>query len=274
MKPSSYGRPLKTASFYLLLVLLAMCLGGILPRGNLLFSALAELPLLLAMLLPTLTEKERGRPLLRKPQNGLFVLPLFFLLPLCSLLIAAGWGQIVPPSPSDTSLPLWYGLLFSALLPALFEELFFRHYLLSSLRGEGGYGGAVLLSALLFALLHADFYQMPYAFVAGLLLGIAALASGSFLLPCAMHLGNNLCSLLLAPVLPLPLLAGGLLGLFLLSAAVLLLYKRRKGEPLLPDALKSCLADKGGRRALFLGALRSPLWLFLILTVLFALWKG
>jgi hypothetical protein len=53
------------------------------------------------------------------------------------------------------------------------------------------------VSALLFALLHASLYQLPYAFVGGLLLGLAAVWGGSPLFAVLFHFLSNLLSLFL-----------------------------------------------------------------------------
>ena len=54
-----------------------------------------------------------------------------------------------------------------------------------------------MLSALLFSLMHANIYQMPYAFFAGLVLSTLALASESVLVPVLFHILNNLVSVIL-----------------------------------------------------------------------------
>jgi membrane protease YdiL (CAAX protease family) len=76
------------------------------------------------------------------------------------------------------------------------EELFCRYAVLRLLAPYGK-SGAVVLSALLFALLHRNFYQMPYAFVAGLFLGAVTLASGGIACAIIFHILNNSLSTIL-----------------------------------------------------------------------------
>ena len=267
--PTKEQKACQRAALYLSLIFLGMCLIGLLPQESTWEQCLCDLLLSLFMLLPLLFFRQFGISLLSFPKNAWLALPLFFLLPFLSLSFAGLFGLFVPQAPAP-SLPLWQALLFSALLPALVEELLFRHLLLFSFRSENGkYGGSILLSALLFSLLHANFYQMPYVFVAGLLLGAAALIGGSVLLPFVLHLWNNLLSLLLVPLVDFWVLFAllGILSLLSLSLFFLLLRKKTLS---FPSVLQEAVKDKKGRKTLLATALRSPLWLCLALSLLLA----
>ncbi|MEJ5342960.1 MAG: ABC transporter permease subunit/CPBP intramembrane protease [Thermogutta sp.] len=96
----------------------------------------------------------------------------------------------------STSVPDWPTLLFvMALVPAVCEELAFRGFVLSGFRSGLRPLEAVVYSAVFFALTHALMQQSVVAFVAGLVLGMLALRTGS-LYPCvvyhAMHNGLGL----------------------------------------------------------------------------------
>ena len=77
---------------------------------------------------------------------------------------------------------------------ALSEELLFRGVILTGLRPLGR-GGAIVVSALLFTLMHG--LLLPNYFVAGLVLGLAAMATRSILVPISIHLFHNIAALLL-----------------------------------------------------------------------------
>jgi len=85
-------------------------------------------------------------------------------------------------------------LLVFAVLPAVCEELAFRGYILSGLQSAHRVWTAILLSALLFGLLHVlqSLYQQLFnATLLGILLGLMAIRSRS-LIPClAFHFTNN-----------------------------------------------------------------------------------
>lgn len=83
-----------------------------------------------------------------------------------------------------------------ALLPAIFEELFFRGVLLNSLSNSGKVS-AVLLTALSFALYHCSAVQFLYQFLFGIAFGLLAICSKSTI-PCIItHFVNNFVVLLL-----------------------------------------------------------------------------
>ncbi|MBQ7380753.1 MAG: CPBP family intramembrane metalloprotease [Clostridia bacterium] len=83
----------------------------------------------------------------------------------------------------------------SAVIPAFAEELLFRGVILSNLKPYGK-GMAVVLSALLFGLMHMNASQLLYATAAGLVLGAVYVATDSLWLCILIHFSNNLFSLL------------------------------------------------------------------------------
>ena len=89
-------------------------------------------------------------------------------------------------------------ILVHALVPAILEELLFR-YIPLKLIGEigGDTRRAVVLSSLMFALGHANLFQIPYALAAGLAFAVCDLLCGSILPSVAIHFLNNLISLLM-----------------------------------------------------------------------------
>jgi membrane protease YdiL (CAAX protease family) len=123
------------------------------------------------------------------------------------------------------------GLLILAVLPALCEEFFGRYVILGTLLPYGR-GVAILISSLTFALAHLNFYQIPYAFAAGLVFAYVTVESGSLLPAILFHFINNLLSVIsvYADI--------GSLGTRVYSAAVLILaliltpiyFYKREGE--------------------------------------------
>ena len=77
-----------------------------------------------------------------------------------------------------------------AIIPALVEEILFRGTVCRSLTVYGK-GTAVVISALLFALMHTNIEQMLYTFVAGLFFGLLYVETKSVLAPILLHLVNN-----------------------------------------------------------------------------------
>lgn len=91
---------------------------------------------------------------------------------------------------------IFLDLLTDCALPALLEEGLVRFAVLSLLL-LWDKRQAVWVSALIFALLHASVYQLPYAFVGGLFLALATVTGGSPVYAVLFHFVNNLISLLL-----------------------------------------------------------------------------
>ncbi len=83
----------------------------------------------------------------------------------------------------------------SAIIPALVEELLFRGTILSSIRPYSE-SGAVLISALLFGLMHQTPYQLFYTTALGVILGILRVKTGSIWAGVLVHFFNNLLSVI------------------------------------------------------------------------------
>ena len=165
-------------------------------------------------------------------------------------------------------------LFINCLVPALLEELFFRGLILSLLFRRMG-NGAVWLSAVVFALAHGSLYQLPYAFVGGVFLALAAVVGGSVFVPFAFHFANNLLSLALqyvprgGAVVPIVLAAVALLAV----GAVLYMNVRKRTRA--TDGLGALFAtpQKDGR-AILRAAFLSPLTFYVILMLLLTVFRS
>lgn len=78
----------------------------------------------------------------------------------------------------------------TALVPAFCEEFLFRGTILANLTPYGK-RGAVIISSILFGLMHQNPYQIIYTVAAGMLLGMAYIKTESIWLPTIMHFINN-----------------------------------------------------------------------------------
>ena len=91
-------------------------------------------------------------------------------------------------------------IISTAITPALVEEFLMRGAVLGSLK-KFGEDIAVLISAVMFSLMHANILQIPFAFIVGLILGFAAIKTGSIWTGIAIHFINNFMSVLLSDLL-------------------------------------------------------------------------
>ena len=115
---------------------------------------------------------------------------LVFLSSLVTSLLLSLVGVSAPPL-EDKGIVIM--LLIHALIPAFLEEALFR-YIPMKLLLPYSRRWCVIYSALCFALIHCSFYQMPYAFVAGLIFMIVDIAFDSVLPSLILHFINNAVS--------------------------------------------------------------------------------
>lgn len=83
--------------------------------------------------------------------------------------------------------------LATAVVPAFMEEFACRGLIMGILRKYGD-GFAVLMTAVVFGLMHGNFDQMPFAFMVGLALGYIVVQTNSLWIAVAVHAANNFVS--------------------------------------------------------------------------------
>ena len=118
-----------------------------------------------------------------------------------------------------------YGFLLStiatAIVPGLVEEFALRGVVMGSLRKYGD-TFALLMSSLLFGLMHGNFQQAPFAFLVGLAVGYCVLKTNSLWVACAIHAFNNFISVFFEYVMdPLPVAVQNFSYAILLTAILL-----------------------------------------------------
>ncbi len=86
-------------------------------------------------------------------------------------------------------------LISTAIIPALAEEFACRGIMLGLLKSCGD-AFAIIVSAILFGLVHGNFEQIPFAFLVGLVLGFITVKTGSIIIAIAVHFTNNLISVI------------------------------------------------------------------------------
>ncbi len=82
----------------------------------------------------------------------------------------------------------------------IMEEIVFRGFILKELRKIIPTTGAIIVQALLFGLIHLNILQSSYAFIIGLVLGIAFIATKSLYAPIIIHLSFNTLNVILSKV--------------------------------------------------------------------------
>lgn len=128
-------------------------------------------------------------------------------------------------------------LLAIGILAPIAEELLFRGAIFNLFKDNVGRYIAIIVSSVLFALIHLNIYQASYTLFIGFFLGIVLLKTGSLWLPIIFHIAYNIL--------------GGIFSIFDPKLMELLFIKTYIipviGVILLIDSLRFFLS-KGGRR--------------------------
>lgn len=115
------------------------------------------------------------------------------------LAILSEMGAEIPEPPQmmePTLTSLGLNLLVMAVLPALLEEMIYRGYILRTLRPYGNVF-AVIVSSMLFSLMHGNLRQIPFAFIVGLVLGFLYVLTDNIWMSVTVHFANNAISVLM-----------------------------------------------------------------------------
>ena len=99
-------------------------------------------------------------------------------------------------TPTVADGPIFNMLIEHALAPSILEELLFRFVPLLLLAPYSR-RGCIIISALYFALIHCNLFQIPYALIAGAIFIIVDLAFDSVLPSFILHLANNVASVIM-----------------------------------------------------------------------------
>jgi membrane protease YdiL (CAAX protease family) len=109
-------------------------------------------------------------------------------------------AALAPSGPFDVLV----SLVIIAVLPAACEELVLRGGLLPSLAARLGALPAVVITAVVFALIHGDVIRLLFTFVLGVVLGLLRLGTRSLWPPVIVHVTLNALTFAIAPLVDDP----------------------------------------------------------------------
>ena len=84
-----------------------------------------------------------------------------------------------------------FSTILVAILPAIFEEIVHRGILLRKSANEIGYKKAIIISSVLFGLMHLNVTQCFYAIFIGIIIGFVSSSTGSIYPAMILHFMNN-----------------------------------------------------------------------------------
>lgn len=119
---------------------------------------------------------------------AIFSYPVVVLLNMISMMFVE--NAMVEVMPDVLALGLVPGLILMALLPAVIEETIFRGMIYNTYSKRRPIVG-ILLSALLFGLMHMNFNQLPYAVYLGIIMALVMEACDSIVAPMIVHFTMN-----------------------------------------------------------------------------------
>ena len=123
-----------------------------------------------------------------------------FLINFISLMVQSFMGVDFTSGMEDMAVTsvkdFLFMTLFVAIIPAILEEVAIRGVLLQPLRRFGD-GFAIVVSAVIFSLLHGNMVQIPYTVIAGIYFGYVMVATGSLWPSIILHFLNNFYSVMI-----------------------------------------------------------------------------
>ena len=164
---------------------------------------------------------------------------LNYLSTLAAWLVSLLRGSAVMNPLESTMGHLPSALFFGVLVAPVMEEVIFRRILLRRLLPLGQ-GMAVYGSAFIFSLFHANLFQIPYAFVLGVMLAVLALSTGGIRASILLHVALNATGLVVMPLLATLGTPGAwavtILVVAFMGAALGMLIRRQVRVPTLPPS--------------------------------------
>ena len=168
-----------------------------------------------------------------------------FLTNILMMLIAVIKGsEVTNPLVNMLEGSNWiWSLIFAGILSPIIEEMMFRGVMLNKLRRYGD-KVAIITTAILFGLFHANFSQFFYAVALGMIFAYVALKTGTIKYSIILHIVVNIMGGVILPAVigdGSNIAAVGCVGLALLAIVIVglvLLIKNRKNISLLDGEIK------------------------------------
>ncbi|MBE6644754.1 MAG: CPBP family intramembrane metalloprotease [Ruminococcaceae bacterium] len=183
---------------FILLLSLSGFFGGIL--GYVIYYLAFALPVFLGLWGGGRLGIGMSLPKLKIDRGGLVLTagaaaPAFALIFFVSWLTSIILSRFDNGAAADVSGNIFLVIFTHAILTAVCEESLFRYIPLAFLVPYSK-RTAVIISSLFFALAHCSLYQIPYAFLAGIVFAVLDVAYNSIIPSLILHFGNNLISII------------------------------------------------------------------------------
>lgn len=130
------------------------------------------------------------------------------------------------------SVPVWLGIVLYGIISPVVEEMVFRGVIYSRIKKFYHVPRAVVCSALLFGVFHANLPQFLYGTAMGILMAVCYEYAGCFAAPVLMHMSANIFVFLMSAA---SMFTGSLISplwcvLFVVLSVILLLFIRKYSD--------------------------------------------
>ena len=104
---------------------------------------------------------------------------------------------IIPPQPVEIQLSPLLALISTGVIGPIYEEILFRYLLYNRLKNKLTIKKSIIITTIIFALIHLTPVKIIYAFILGLILNITYEKHKNIIAPILIHIGANSVVILL-----------------------------------------------------------------------------
>ena len=118
----------------------------------------------------------------------------YFSLILLGISIAIFLNMIIfllLPSTNKVAIPVYLSLISSGIIGPIYEEILFRYLLYNRLKSKYSIRKSILITTIIFALIHISSIKIIYAFILGLILNITYEKYHNIIAPILIHIVAN-----------------------------------------------------------------------------------
>ena len=118
----------------------------------------------------------------------------YFSLILLGISIAIFLNMIIfllLPSTTKVTIPVYLSLISSGIIGPIYEEILFRYLLYNRLKRKYSIRKSILITTIIFALIHISSIKIIYAFILGLILNITYEKCHNIKAPILIHIAAN-----------------------------------------------------------------------------------
>ena len=128
--------------------------------------------------------------------NKKYIFPLISLGISISCFLNMIIFKIIPPTDKDL-LPIHIAILSSGIIGPILEEILFRYILLNKLKDFNSNRNALIISTIIFAIVHINIVKVIYALILGIVLNIVYHKTNNLKASIIIHISANIMSIFL-----------------------------------------------------------------------------